>query len=116
MAAARTFFGHPRRKHRTIFADFTMMVEGVSPPGRFCRPGPLTRFCRPGPLTRFCRMAAATTRRHLQRHDPLGAQLGRRLTTDLATLLVLECPLATLGVEPDPDRPAGPHQPHRIRP
>src|SRR4051794_10760988 len=64
----------------------------------------------------FCRMAATTTIGHVQRPDPLRAQLRHGLTTDLMALLVLEHPLASLGVESHPDRSPAPHQADEVRP
>src|SRR3954469_18002131 len=77
---------------------------------------PLSRLCRLGPLMRFCRMDSATTIRHIQRQNLFRAQFGRGLPPDLVAPLVLEHPLATLGVEADPDLLATPLQTHGVRP
>src|SRR5258707_15605881 len=46
----------------------------------------------------------------------VGAQFFRRVASDLVSARVVECPCCLLWVEPDPDRPACPHQSHRETP
>src|SRR5262249_21180756 len=101
--------GRPRRSHRSLWLPWmppvvghalraeTLRSLGLRPAVCHCLVGCAYLVCSRGfaaPLRLGAAMAAATSMGHIQRPDPLRAQLGCRLATDLSPLRVLERPLA----------------------